>query len=144
MMNAIIETLKIMGWLGLVLAILAIVNMICGTASNISNGEDFNSKKLSKGILKMVIFYMSAVFTSIAFTILPYINTMITNAFGAELISSELLNILSSVAILGVVIASVVAQGKKALENVTKLSTISSDVEKITWEVEEEEETENE
>ena len=144
MINAIIEILKIMGWLGLILAILAIVNTICGIASNMSNGEEFNSKKLLKGVLKVVIFYISAVFTSIAFIILPYINIMITSAFKAELISSELLNTLSGVAILGIVIASIITQGKKALENITKLSTINSDIEKTDWEIEEKEKTENE
>ena len=144
MINAIIEILKIMGWLGLILAILAIVNIICGIANNMNNGEEFNSKKLLKGIFKVIIFYISAVFTSIAFIILPYINTMITSAFEAELISSELLNTLSGIAILGIVIASITTQGKKALENITKLSTVNSDIEKIDWEIEEKEKTKNE
>ena len=85
---------------------------------------------------------MSAVFVSVAFTMLPYINTMITDAFGVVLLSSELLNTLSSVAVLGIVVASVVTQAKKAFENISKLSTMSSDVEVITWEVVEPEEDE--
>ena len=66
---------------------------------------------------------------------LPYINTMITDAFGVVLLSSDLLNTLSSVAVLGIVVASVVTQAKKAFENISKLSTMSSDVEVITWDV---------
>ena len=87
---------------------------------------------------------MSAVFVSVAFTMLPYINTMITDAFGVVLLSSELLNTLSSVAVLGIVVASVVTQAKKAFENISKLSTMSSDVEVITWDVVEPEEDEME
>lgn len=139
MLNAILQTLSIMGWLGLILLILTLVNVACGTFYNVNNGESFSIKKLGKGLLKVLIFYMSAIFTSVAFTMLPYINEMITNSFGTMLISSELLTTLSSVAVLGVVIAAIVAQGKNALENVTKISSVSSDVEKVTWEVIEEE-----
>lgn len=142
MLEAIMEILRIMGWLGVVLGIIAIVNLICGTIYNINDGQTFSWKKFFKGILKVVIFYISAVFVSIAFTMLPYINTMITDAFGVVLLSSELLNTLSSVAVLGIVIASVVTQAKKAFSNVSKLSTISSDVEVITWDVVEPEEDE--
>ena len=142
MLEAIMEILRIMGWLGVVLGILAIINLICGTIYNINNGQTFSLKKFFKGILKVVIFYMSAVFVSVAFTMLPYINTMITDAFGVVLLSSELLNTLSSVAVLGIVVASVVTQAKKAFANVSKLSTMSSDVEVITWDVVEPEEDE--
>ena len=142
MLEAIMETLKIMGWLGIVLGILAIVNLVCGTIYNINDSQTFSWKKFFKGILKVVIFYMSAAFVSVAFTMLPYINTMITDAFGVVLLSSELLNTLSSVAVLGIVVASVVTQAKKAFENISKLSTMSSDVEVITWDVVEPEEDE--
>ena len=142
MLDAIMETLRIMGWLGIILGILATVNLVCGTVSNINNGQTFSWKKFFKGILKVVIFYMSSVLVSVAFTMLPYINIMITNAFGVILLSSELLNTLSSVAVLGVVVTSVVTQAKKAFENVKKLSTMSSDVEVITWDVIEPEEDE--
>lgn len=142
MLEAIMEILRIMGWLGVVLGIIATVNLICGTIYNINDGQTFSWKKFFKGILKVVIFYMSAVFVSIAFTMLPYINTMITDAFGVVLLSSELLNTLSSVAVLGIVVASVVTQAKKAFTNVSKLSTMSSDIEVITWDVIEPEEDE--
>ena len=142
MLEAIMEILRIMSWLGVVLGIIATVNLICGTIYNINDGQAFSWKKFFKGILKVVIFYISAVFVSIAFTMLPYINTMITDAFGVVLLSSELLNTLSSVAVLGIVVASVVTQAKKAFTNVSKLSTMSSDVEVITWDVIEPEEDE--
>ena len=142
MLEAIMEILRIMGWLGVVLGIIATVNLVCGTIYNINDGQTFSWKKFFKGILKVVIFYISAVFVSIAFTMLPYINTMITDAFGVVLLSSELLNTLSSVAVLGIVVASVVTQAKKAFANVSKLSTMSSDVEVITWDVIEPEEDE--
>lgn len=142
MLEAIMEILRIMGWLGVVLGIIATVNLVCGTIYNINDGQTFSWKKFFKGILKVIIFYISAVFVSVAFTMLPYINTMITDAFGVVLLSSELLNTLSSVAVLGIVVASVVTQAKKAFTNVSKLSTMSSDVEVITWDVIEPEEDE--
>ena len=142
MLEAIMEILRIMCWLGVVLGIIATVNLVCGTIYNINDGQTFSWKKFFKGILKVVIFYISAVFVSVAFTMLPYINTMITDAFGVVLLSSELLNTLSSVAVLGIVVASVVTQAKKAFANISKLSTMSSDVEVITWDVIEPEEDE--
>ena len=92
-------------------------------------------KKLLKGIVKAAIFYVSALFISVAFTMLPYINEMITNAFGQILISNEVLNTVSSVGVLAVVVAAVVSQAKKAIENVVRLANSSSETEKITWEV---------
>lgn len=88
------------------------------------------------GILKAFVFYVAAVFISIAFTMLPFINEMIINTFGTMLVSTETLNTLSSVGVLGVVIAAVIVQGKKAIENIVKLANTSSNTEVITWAVE--------
>jgi len=143
MVEAILKTLQIMGWLGIALGILAIVNIVTGTLINIWSGkETFNGKKMIKGIAKVLAFYICSVFVAIAFTMLPFINEMITNAFGVILLSSELLNTLSSVAVLGVVTAAIVVQGKKAIQGVVDLANISSDTEVITWEVEEPKEDE--
>ena len=141
MIDAIISTLKIMGWLGLILGILSIVNIVTGTLTNLwKNQEDFDIKKMAKGIAKVLVFFISASAISIAFTMLPYINEMITNSFGVILLSNDLLNTLSSVGVLGVVCATIVVQGKKALLGVLDLSGVSSsEVEEITWEVEDEE-----
>lgn len=139
MLEAILSTLSIMGWLGVILGILVIVNTICGTIYNICSGkENFKWKKLFKGLGKAVIFYISAAFLSIAFTMLPFINEMITNAFGTVLISTELLNTLSSVGVLGVVASVIVIQAKKAIQGITNLANMSADTEVITWKVEEE------
>ena len=136
MLDAIIEVLRIMGWLGVILAILVITNTATGTLVNMwQNQETFSWKKLLKGIVKAAIFYISALFISVAFTMLPYINEMITNAFGQILISNEVLNTVSSVGVLAVVVAAVVSQAKKAIENVVRLANSSSETEKITWEV---------
>ena len=141
MVEAILKTLQIMGWLGIALAILAIVNIVAGTLINIWSGkETFNGKKMIKGIAKVLAFYVCSVFVAVAFTMLPFINEMITNAFGVILLSSELLNTLSSVAVLGVVTAAIVVQGKKAIQGVVDLANISSDTEVITWEVKDDEE----
>lgn len=128
MLETIIEVLKIMGWLGVILGILTFVNTICGIITNLDRGEKFNLKKLLKGLLKAVMFYLSAVLTSIAFTMLPFINTMITKIFEIELLSRDTLNTLSTIAILGIIVAAIITQGKGAIENVNRLSIMSADV----------------
>lgn len=141
MVEAILKTLQIMGWLGIALIILATVNIVTGTLINIWSGkENFNENKMIKGIIKVLVFYICSVLVAVAFTILPFINEMITNAFGVILLSSELLNTLSSVAVLGVVTAAIVVQGKKAIRGIVDLANISSDTEVITWEVKDNEE----
>lgn len=136
MLKDIQITLATMGWLGVVLGILIIVNTICGTVSGLYSGEKFSWKKMGKGLLKASIFYISAAITGIAFTILPYINTMIADNFNIVLLSDELLDTLSGVVILGVVVSTVVVQAKKALEGIVELANISIEAkEEITWEI---------
>ena len=139
MLEAILSTLSIMGWLGIILAILVVVNTVCGTVFNISEKkESFSWKRLFSGIGKAVVFYIAASLVSVAFTMLPYINEMITNSFGTILLSSELLTTLSSVGVLGVVVSAIVVQAKKAITNTVQLANMSGDTEEITWKVEEE------
>lgn len=139
MLEAILSTLSIMGWLGIILGILVIVNTVCGTVFNIGEKkETFSWKRLFGGIGKSVVFYLASALVSIAFTMLPYINEMITNSFGTILLSNELLNTLSSIGVLGVVISAIVVQGKKAITNTVKLANMSGNTEEITWKVEEE------
>ena len=95
MLDAILSTLKIVGWLGVILGILVIVNTVCGTVFNISEKKEaFSWKRLFVGIGKSGVFYLASALVSVAFTMLPYINEMITNAFGTILLSNELLNTL--------------------------------------------------
>lgn len=137
MKDAIILTLQAMGWLGIVLGILVVVNTICGTLYNITTGqESFSWKKLFKGLGKALIFYISAALLSITFTMLPFINEMITNTFGTKLLTEELLTTLSGVGVLGVVVSTIVVQGKKAIVGILQLANISANTEEITWEVE--------
>lgn len=139
MLEAIIETLKIMGWLGIILGILVTVNITTSTIHNIwSSKELFSWKKMLKGIGKSLIFYLSAVAISIACTMLPYVNEMITASFGVMLVSNETLEVLSSVGILGIVMSTVVIQAKKAITGISTLSNVSTSDEEITWKVEEE------
>ena len=49
MLEVILSTLGIIGWLGIVLGIFVIVNTVCGTVTNVSNGESFSFKKMFKG-----------------------------------------------------------------------------------------------
>lgn len=126
MLEAIAETLKIMGMLGIVLIILAGVNIVTGTIVNMwKNGEKFSWKKMLQGIEKVLIFYASSIAISVAFTMLPYINDMIIDAFGTTLINAETLQTLSSVAVVGTVIAAVIVQGKKAITGIGELANMS-------------------
>ena len=80
MLNAILSTLSIMGWLGIILGILVVTNTLSGTLYNIyEKKEKFSLKKLFKGLGKALIFYISSSLLSVAFTMLPYINEMITD-----------------------------------------------------------------
>lgn len=128
MKEAILNTLLIMGWLGVVLATLAIVNILTGTLTNMwTKNEKFDIKKMSKGIIKVISFFICSAFVAIVFTMLPFINEMINNIFNIELISNELLNTFSSVGVLGVVISTITTQGKKAIQGIVNLANISSD-----------------
>lgn len=136
MLESIKVTINTMEWLGLVLAILVLVNTFCGTMVNIYGGEAFSWKKLFKGLGKSIVFYISAAVTGVAFTLLPYINEMISNNFNISLISNELLNTLSATAVLGVVVSTVIIQAKKALQGIIELANISIDKkEEITWDI---------
>ena len=138
MLEAILSTLSIMGWLGIVLGILVIVNVSTSTIYNVwSSKEKFNWKKMVKGLIKAIIFYVSAAALSVAFTILPYINNMISTSFEIELISNEVLEMLSSAGVLGTVVTAIVTQGKRALTGLLKMQEVSTS-EEITWNVEEE------
>ena len=127
MKEAILNTLLIMGWLGVVLATLAIVNILTGTLTNMwTKNEKFDIKKMSKGIIKVISFFICSAFVAVVFTMLPFINEMINNIFNIELISNELLNTFSSVGVLGVVISTITIQGKKAIQGIIDLANISS------------------
>ena len=139
MLEAIIATLKIMGWLGVILGILVVVNISSKTIYNVwSSKELFSWKKMLKGIGKSLVFYLSAVAISVACTMLPYVNEMITATFGVMLVSNETLEVLSSVGVVGIVMAAVVSQAKKAITGISTLSKVSTSNEEITWKVEEE------
>ena len=138
MLEAILSILKIMGWLGIILGILVVVNISTKTINNVwSSKEKFNGKKMVKGLIKAIIFYVSAAALSVAFTILPYINNMISTSFEIELISNEVLEMLSSAGVLGTVVTAIVTQGKRALTGLLKMQEVSTS-EEITWNVEEE------
>lgn len=138
MKEAILLTLQLMGWLGIILGILVIVNTVAGSLVNIWSGaESFSWKKFFQGIFKSVVFYISAVLISVAFTMLPFINNMITGASGEVLLSAEMLDTLSSVGVLSAIVSVIVIQAKKAIGNILKLANLSTSSEEvITWDVE--------
>ena len=139
MLNAILSTLEIMGWLGIILAILVVVNTTCGTIFNVfSKGENFSWKRLLGGMGKALVFYIAAALVSVACTMLPYINEMITESFGVMLLTEDLLKTLSSVGVLGIVVSVITIQAKNALKNTVQLANMGNQTEDITWEVEEE------
>lgn len=142
MYDKILSVLQIMGWLGIVLAILVFVNTICGVIKNMSEGQSFSWSVLLKGLGKSLVFYICSVFIAVSFTMLPFINDMISAQCGMELISGETLDILSSTAVLSVVIAVVVSQGKKALEGIIELMHVKVANTMITGILEEDEDIE--
>lgn len=123
MIEAILSTLVVMGWLGIILGILAIVNIVTGTLTNVWSGkEKFNIQKLLKGIGKVLAFYLCSAAVAIAFTMLPFINEMI----GAALISNELVETFSSAVVLGTIIATISVEAKKAINGIVDLSHLST------------------
>jgi hypothetical protein len=139
MLNAILSTLSIMGWLGIILAILVVVNTTCGTIFNVfSKGEKFSWKRLLGGMGKAAVFYIAAALVSIACTMLPYINNMISESFGVVLLTDDLLKTLSSVGVLGIVVSVITIQAKNAIKNTVQLANMGNLPEEITWNVEEE------
>lgn len=142
MQEVLLNTLKVMGWLGVILGIILVINTVCGIIDSVwGEGEAFSAKKLLKGIIKSVVFYGSAVLFSIAATLLPFVNQMVIDIFGTELIATEVLNTLSSVAVIGIVSGAVVVKAKDALANIIALSGVSTDsTEEITWTVTDDEE----
>lgn len=139
MLEAILSTLSIMGWLGIILAILVVVNTTCGTIFNVfSKGEKFSWKRLLGGMGKAAVFYVAAALVSIACTMLPYINNMISESFGVILLTDDLLKTLSSVGVLGIVVSVITIQAKNAIKNTVQLANMGNLPEEVTWNVEEE------
>lgn len=142
MKEALMATMKIVGWLGVILGILVMINSVCGAIFNThKNGDKFSWGIFFKGIGKAIVFYGCSAALAVAFTILPFVNNMITDVYGVQLIAEDTLTTLSTVAVLGVVINAVLSQGKKALEGIGQLLQVKvGNTEVITWEVIEPEE----
>lgn len=139
MLYSVLDTVKIMGWMGVVLLLLTLVNTTCKTVYNVSVlKQSFSWKKMLKGLARTGLFYVSALFVGIAFTMLPFVNEMITSSFGTQIISNEMLKDLSGVGVLGTCLGVIINQGTKAFEGIKKLGEVKSDNEEITWTVEEE------
>lgn len=137
--RAILEVLQVMGLMGVVLFLLAAVNTVCSTVYNVSGmKENFSLRRLMKGVGRTALFYGSSIFVAIAFTILPFVNDMISTVFGQDIIDTAMLESLSGVGVLGVCISVVLQQGTKAFEGIRKLGNMKMDDEEITWTVEEE------
>ena len=60
---------------------------------------------------------------------------MIINVYKVQLIANDTLTTLSTVAVLGIVVNAIIAQGKKALEGIGQLLSVKANNEEITWEV---------
>lgn len=136
---AILNVLRIMGMIGVVLFLLASVNTVCSTVYNVSGKQEgFSWRRLFKGIGKTALFYVSSIFVAVAFTILPFINGMISTVFGQMMIDTDTLQNLSGIGVLGVCVSVILQQGSKAFEALKKLGELKSDNEEVTWKVEEE------
>lgn len=133
---AILSILKIMGWMGIVLFLLSAVNIISSTVHNMVNKkENFSWKRLFQGLGKTGLFYGSSIAVAIAFTIIPFINKMVSDTFGQELISNDILQGISGIGVLVACAAVIVQQGTKAYEGIRKLGDVKGNTEEITWEV---------
>lgn len=121
-MASIMSTLKIMGLMGIVLFLLATVNTVCSTVYNVSGKkEKFSFKRLFGGIGKTLVFFASSVLLGVAFTLIPFVNEIISGVFGQALVSEDVLQSLSGVGVFGVCLAVIINQGKKALVGIQKL-----------------------
>lgn len=125
MWEAVCATLNIVMWIGVILGLLLIVNTMGGIICNLNKGESFSWNKFFQGIGKAVAFYAGIALLSVVSTLLPFINAMVVEVFKIELLSSSVLNTLSTAAIFGIAAAAITVQGKKALENLMNLSKIS-------------------
>lgn len=126
MWEAVCATLNIIMWIGAILGLLLIVNTVCGIICNLNKGDRFSWKKFFQGIGKAVAFYISIALLSVATTLLPFINLMVVEVFGVNLIEPAILNTLSTTVIFGIAASAIIIQGKKALENVVELAKISN------------------
>lgn len=125
MWEAVCATLNIVMWIGVILGLLLIVNTMCGIICNLNKGESFSWNKFFQGVGKAVAFYAGIALLSVVSTLLPFINAMVVEVFKIELLSSSVLNTLSTAAIFGIAAAAITVQGRKALENLMNLSKIS-------------------
>ena len=125
MWEAVCATLNIVMWIGVILGLLLIVNTMCGVICNLNKGEPFSWKKLFQGIGKALAFYLGIALLSVVSTLLPFVNAMVVDVFNIELLSSAVLNTLSTAAIFGIAAAAITVQGKKALENIFELAKLS-------------------
>ena len=126
MWEAVCATLNIIMWIGVILGLLLVVNTVCGIICNLNKGDHFSWKKFFQGIGKAVAFYISIALLSVATTLLPFINLMVVEVFGVNLIEPAVLNALSTTVIFGIAASAIIIQGKKALENVVELAKISN------------------
>ena len=126
MWEAVCATLNIIMWIGVILGLLLVVNTVCGIICNLNKGEKFSWNKFFQGIGKAVAFYISIALLSVATTLLPFINLMVVEVFGVNLIEPAVLNALSTTVIFGIAASAIIIQGKKALENVVELAKISN------------------
>jgi len=134
--QALLQTLQVVGWLGIVLAIFLVINTTCGVIYNTNkNGEDFSWKTLFRGIRNAVVFYIGEGLLAIACTILPFINTMVTDTFGIQIFGEQALNNLSTVGVIGTIAYAVISQGTKAFKALKNILGVSANLEQITWEV---------
>ena len=125
MLEAILKTLEMMGWLGIVLAILAFVNILTNTLINVwCKGEKFDGKRLLKGIGKVAAFYTCTALVGIAFALLPFINSMINNTFQIAILSEDILSTFSTVAIFTEIASILIIQAKKAYKGIVELADI--------------------
>lgn len=119
MVEALVANLTSIGMLGIVLAIIAVANIILGTTYNVSVcDKPFDGKKMLKGILKAVVIYIGVVLLVIGATILPI---ALQEAGLGDLVKPEVLDTFSVTAIATLMISVVITQAVDAFGNLKKL-----------------------
>lgn len=125
MIKAVSEALTGMGFLGIVLALIAIANISMGTYYNVAVcKKPFEIGKFFLGFLKAIIVFISVCFLTAGVTILPLALT----EFGFDkIVDPEVFNVFSITAIAALMLKTIIAQGTGAIENLQLLWGIKTE-----------------
>lgn len=119
MIKTVSEALTGMGFLGVVLALIAIANVSLGTYYNVAVcKKPFEFGKFLVGFFKAIIVFIAVCFLTAGVTILP----LALAEFGFDkIVDPEVFNVFSITAIAALMLKTIIAQGTGAIENLQLL-----------------------